>query len=150
MMDSGSDSRTSGSLYAFLVQRPVATVMATAAVVVFGTVSYANLSLNLMPDLDYPTITVRTEFDGAAPEEVETQVSVPLEETLSTLPGLVSLQSVSRAGVSEVMVEFEWDSDMSDLSQTVRERLGVFALPKDVGRPLVLRYDPSLDPILRL
>jgi len=150
MMDSGSDSRPAGSLYAFLVQRPVATVMATAAVVVFGAVSYANLPLNLMPDLDYPTITVRTEFDGAAPEEVETQVSVLLEEALSTMPGLVSLQSVSRAGVSEVMVEFEWDSDMSDLSQTVRERLGVFALPKGVGRPLVLRYDPGLDPILRL
>jgi HAE1 family hydrophobic/amphiphilic exporter-1 len=124
--------------------------MGFLAAVVFGLVSYTNLPLNLMPDLDYPTLTVRTEFEGAAPGEVETQVSRPLEEALSTVPGLVSLESISRAGVSDVILEFEWNSDMADLAQAVRERLGLLELPDEAKRPLVLRYDPNLDPILRL
>ncbi len=139
-----------GGLYGALVRRPVAAIMAFSAAVVFGLVSYANLPLNLMPDLDYPTLTVRTEFAGAAPGEVETQVSRPLEEALSTVPGLVTLESISRAGISDVVLEFDWDTDMSDVSQAVRERLGLIDLPDDVKRPLVLRYDPNLDPILRL
>ena len=133
-----------------LVGRPVATIMGFLAAVVFGLVSYTNLPLNLMPDLDYPTLTVRTEFEGAAPGEVETQVSRPLEESLSTVPGLVSLESISRAGVSDVVLEFEWNSDMAGLAQAVRERLGLLTLPDEAKRPLVLRYDPNLDPILRL
>ena len=140
----------SGGLYGGLVRRPVAAIMAFSAAVVFGLVSYANLPLNLMPDLDYPTLTVRTEFAGAAPGEVETQVSRPLEETLSTVPGLVTLESISRAGISDVILEFDWDTDMSDVSQAVRERLGLIDLPDEVKRPLVLRYDPNLDPILRI
>ena len=139
-----------GSVYSALVRRPVATLMACLAAVVFGLVSYTNLPLNLMPDLDYPTLTVRTEFPGAAPAEVEKYVSEELEEELSTVPGLVSYESISRAGLSDVVLEFEWDTDMSEVSQAVRERLGLIDLIDEARRPLVLRYDPNLDPILRL
>ena len=135
---------------ATLVRRPVATIMAVLAAVVFGAVSYTNLPLNLMPDLDYPTITVRTEYPGAAPAEVEKYVSEQIEESLSTVPGLVSIESTSRAGLSDVVLEFEWDTDMSEVSQGVRERLGLLTLVEEATRPLVLRYDPNLDPILRL
>ncbi len=138
------------SIYEVLVGRPVATVMGFLAAVVFGFVSYQSLPLNLMPDLDYPTLTVRTEYPGAAPGEVESQVSRPIEESLSTVPGLASLESISRAGMSDVVLEFDWDSDMSDLSQAVRERLALLNLGEEVGRPLVLRYDPELDPMLRI
>jgi HAE1 family hydrophobic/amphiphilic exporter-1 len=124
--------------------------MACLAAMVFGLVSYTNLPLNLMPDLDYPTITVRTEFEGAAPAEVEKYVSEQLEEELSTVPGLVSYESISRAGLSDVILEFEWDTDMGEVSQAVRERLGLIDLVDEARRPLVLRYDPNLDPILRL
>ena len=144
------DTPPSSSIYGILVGRPVATIMAFLAAVVFGLVSYQSLPLNLMPDLDYPTLTVRTEYAGAAPGEVETQVSRTIEESLSTVPGLSSLESVSRAGVSDVVLEFDWDSDMTDLSQAVRERLALLDLGDEVGRPLVLRYDPELDPMLRL
>ncbi len=137
-------------LTAILVSRPVTAIMASLAAAVFGLVSYANLSLNLMPDLSYPSITVRTEFPGAAPQEVETLVSRPIEVSLSTVPGLVALESRSRAGGSDVLLEFEWTSEMNEVAQAVRERLGVLGLPDEVKRPLVLRYDPSLDPILRL
>ena len=124
--------------------------MACLAAVVFGAVSYSNLPLNLMPDLDYPTITVRTEYPGAAPAEVESYVSEQIEESLSTVPGLASIESVSRAGLSDVILEFEWDTDMSEVSQAVRERLGLVDLIEEANRPLVLRYDPNLDPIVRL
>ena len=145
-----SDETGSRSIYEILVQRPVATIMGFLAAVVFGLVSYQNLPLNLMPDLDYPTLTVRTEYPGAAPGEVESQVSRPIEESLSTVPGLASLESISRAGMSDVILEFDWDSDMTDLSQAVRERLALLDLGDEVGRPLVLRYDPELDPMLRI
>ena len=137
-------------LYASLVRRPVATVMAFVAALVFGAVSYTNLPLNLMPDLDYPTLTVRTEFPGAAPGEVETYVSRVLEESLSTVPGLSRIESISRAGLSDVILEFEWNTPMDESAQVVRERLGLVGLQDEVRRPLVLRFDPNLEPILRL
>lgn len=136
--------------YDQVVRHPIAVVMVTIAVMVFGLVSYAKLPLNLMPDISYPTLTVRTEYSGAAPEEVENQVSRPIEEALSTVEGLVEIESRSRAGVSDVVLEFDWDTSMNGASQDVRERLQTTFLPDGVGRPLILRYDPSLDPILRV
>jgi HAE1 family hydrophobic/amphiphilic exporter-1 len=136
--------------YRWIVEHPVAVWMIAVAVVVFGLVSYAQLPLNLMPDISYPTLTVRTEYAGAAPEEVESQVSRPLEEALSTVEGLVEIESRSRAGISDVVLEFDWDTPMNGASQDVRERLQTTFLPDGAGRPLILRYDPSLDPILRI
>lgn len=124
--------------------------MITIAVVVFGFVGLAQLPLDLMPDISYPTVTVRTEYDGAAPEEVEAQVSRPIEEALSTVEGIVSIESRSRAGISDVVLEFGWGTSMGGAMQDVRERLQVTFLPEGVPRPLILRYDPSLSPILRL
>ena len=138
------------SVIELVVRRPVATLMITIAFAVFGLVSYGRLPLSLMPDLSYPTITVRTEVPGYAPEEVESQVSRPVEEALATTEGLQELESRSRAGMSDVVLEFSWGTDMDDAAQSIRERLQVTFLPSDASRPLILRYDPSLDPILRI
>ncbi len=133
-----------------LVRRPVAVTMVFLAAVVFGFVSYQRLPVELMPDVSYPTITVRTSFEGAAPQEVEAQVSRPIEAQLATLDGLARLESRSRAGQSDVVLGFTWGTDMSDASQAVREKLQTIFLPEGTERPLILRYDPSLDPFLRL
>ncbi len=138
------------AFYRWVVVHPVAVWMLTAAVVVFGYVSLVQLPLDLMPDISYPTVTVRTEYDGAAPEEVETQVSRPIEEALSTVEGVVSIESRSRAGISDVVLEFDWDTSMGAAMQDVRERMQTTFLPDGVPRPLILRYDPSLAPILRV
>jgi HAE1 family hydrophobic/amphiphilic exporter-1 len=138
------------SLFEQVVRRPVATWMIAIAVAVFGFVSYERLPLNLMPDLSYPSVTVRTEVAGYAPEEVESQISRPVEEALATTQGLAELESRSRAGVSDVVLEFRWGTDMDRASQDIRERLQTTFLPQDASRPLILRYDPSLDPILRI
>ncbi|MFH1007720.1 MAG: efflux RND transporter permease subunit [Candidatus Latescibacterota bacterium] len=129
--------------------RPVAILMIVIAVVVFGLVSYQRLSLNLMPDISYPTLTVRTEYPGAAPEEVEHTISRPIEQALGVVNQLVSIQSISKAGLSDVILEFEWGTDMNFATQDVREKLDYFYV-EDAERPLILRYDPTMDPIMRL
>jgi hydrophobic/amphiphilic exporter-1 (mainly G- bacteria), HAE1 family len=134
----------------WVVRRPVATWMITIALFVFGTVSYKRLPLNLMPDLSYPTVTIRTEADGYAPEEVEEQISRRIEEAVATTQGIAKLESRSRAGRSEVLLSFKWGSDINQSIQDARERLQRVFFEEDVRRPLILRYDPSLDPILRL
>lgn len=140
----------SHGLLAGLVARPVAVTMVFLAAIVFGLVSFQRLPIELMPELGYPTLTVRTAWDGAAPQEVEQQISRPIEQNLATLDGLVSLQSRSRAGSSDVVLGFDWDADLAEASQSVREQLQTTFLPDDADRPLILRYDPSMEPFLRL
>ncbi|CAM2067496.1 Efflux RND transporter permease subunit [Sulfidibacter corallicola] len=131
-------------------QRPVAVVMIFLAATVFGYFSIGRLPLTLMPELSYPTLTVRTEYPGAAPEEVENDVSRPIEEALSVLGGLNQISSTSRSGVGDVVLEFVWGTDMSEATQNVLEKLDLVFLPDDAERPLILHFDPSLDPIMEL
>lgn len=141
--------RAARSTYAFTTRRPVAILMAVMAVCVFGWVSYKRLALTLMPDISYPTLTVRTEYPGTAPEEIENLISRPLEQELGVVPRLVRINSISKAGQSDVILEFAWDADMNSVAQDIREKVDRVRLPDAAERPLLLRYDPSLDPILR-
>ena len=135
---------------AFIATRPVAIMMFFVALAVFGLVSLAKLPVDLLPEISYPTLTVRTTYAGAAPEDVEDRISVRVQEQLSTLPGLVRTSSVSRAGFSDVLLEFDWGTNMTFAVQEVRDRLdGVFLPRRGGASPLILRYDPNLDPILR-
>jgi HAE1 family hydrophobic/amphiphilic exporter-1 len=138
--------------FRFTTTRPVAVLMVFLAVMVFGGFSIRLLPLNLMPDISYPKLTVRTEYPGAAPGEVENNVSRPLEEVLGVVTGLTRVESVSRAGYSDVILEFAWDSDMDEANQDVLEILDAIqpSLPDGVEQPLILRYDPTLDPVLTL
>ena len=134
----------------FAARRPVAVGVVFLAAVLFGWLSYFQLPVNLMPELTYPTLTVRTEFPGAAPEEVENEVSRPIEEELGVIGGLERISSISRAGVSDVVLEFQWDTPVADAVQDTLERLDQVFLPDEAERPLVLRFDPSLDPVIEL
>ncbi|MEK7727986.1 MAG: efflux RND transporter permease subunit, partial [candidate division KSB1 bacterium] len=136
--------------YRFTTTRPVAIFMIIVAVCVFGIVSFDQLALNLMPDISYPSLTVRTEYPGTAPEEIETTISRPLEQQLGVVGKLVSISSISKAGFSDIILEFTWDTDMNEAIQDVREKLDQVFLPPEAKRPLILRYDPTLDPILRM
>ncbi|MEA2064141.1 MAG: efflux RND transporter permease subunit, partial [Gemmatimonadota bacterium] len=138
------------SFFAFTTTRPVAITMVVIAVAVFGLVSYQRLSLSLMPDISYPSITVRTEYPGTAPEEIETVISRPIEQALGIVSGLVSISSISRAGISDVVLEFSWDTDLDDAISQIREKLDRLYFQPEIKKPLILRYDPSLDPIVRL
>jgi len=134
----------------FVTERPVAISMLMLSMVVFGLVSFFKLRVDLLPEISYPTLTVRTSWPGAAPEDIEERVSERIQEALSTLAHLVRSTSVSRAGVSDVVLDFDWGTPMSFAVQEVRERLDGVFLPRGAERPLILRYDPNLDPILRI
>ncbi|MEJ2635973.1 MAG: efflux RND transporter permease subunit [Calditrichia bacterium] len=138
------------SFFKFTTTRPVAIFMIVIGIMVFGWLSYNQLSLNLMPDISYPSLTVRTEYPGTAPEEVETTISRPVEEALGVVSNLVSISSVSKAGQSDVILEYNWNTNMDDAIGEVREKLDLVFLPEDSKKPMILRYDPSLDPIIRL
>jgi hydrophobic/amphiphilic exporter-1 (mainly G- bacteria), HAE1 family len=128
----------------------VTIIMCTAAIALFGLVSLSRLNLNLLPDLSYPTLTIRTELPGAAPLELETLVSRPVEEAVSIIRNVRQVRSVSRSGQSDVTLEFLWGTDMDLAGIDVREKLDLLQLPLEAKRPLLLRFDPSSEPVMRL
>jgi len=138
------------TLAEFAIRRRVTIAMATLAVTLFGFVSLTRLKVNLLPDLSYPTLTIRTELPGVAPLEVENLISRPIEEAAGIVRNVRSVRSVSRSGQSDVVLEFSWGTDMDFAGIEVRERLDLLQLPIEALRPLLLRFDPSSEPILRL
>jgi len=116
----------------------------------FGLVGFSRLAVSLLPDLSYPTLTVRTENPGAAPAEIEQLISKPIEASVGVVKGIRKVHSISKAGKSDVVIEFEWGVAMNFATQNVREKLDIIALPKDVNKPIILRFNPALDPIIRL
>ncbi|MGB5626443.1 MAG: efflux RND transporter permease subunit, partial [Woeseiaceae bacterium] len=131
-------------------ERRVTIVMLMVAIVLFGMVSLSRLKLNLLPDISYPTLTVRTELTGAAPVEVENLLTKPIEESIGVVRNVRLVRSVSRSGQSDVTVEFLWGTDMDIAGIDVREKLDILSLPLEAERPLLLRFDPSSEPIMRL
>ncbi|MCW9709190.1 efflux RND transporter permease subunit [Fodinibius salsisoli] len=133
----------------FSIRRKVTVAMFTLGIILFGFVSLSRLNINLLPELSYPTLTVRTEFEGAAPAEVENLVSKPVEEALGVVKNVQQVRSISRSEQSDVTLEFAWGTDMDFASIDVREKLDALQLPLEVDRPVILRFDPTLDPIMR-
>jgi len=132
------------------IHRPVTVFMFFLAVILFGIVSLGRLSLNLLPDISYPSLTIQTDYEDAAPEEIESLLTRPIEENVGVAAGLTRISSVSRPGQSEVVLEFVWDTNMDFASMDVREKLDTITFPEDAEKPVILRFDPSYDPILRL
>jgi HAE1 family hydrophobic/amphiphilic exporter-1 len=130
-------------------RRRVTVAMFTIAVLLFGLVAQSRLKINLLPDLSYPTLTIRTEYTGAAPAEMENLITKPIEEVVGVVKNVQTVRSVSRSGQSDVTLEFAWGTSMDFASLDVREKLDALVLPLEAKRPLILRFDPSLDPIMR-
>lgn len=137
-------------LVQFSISRPVTITMFMVAAVIFGYVAFDRLPINLLPDISYPTLTIRTEYEGTAPGEIEYLISKPIEETVGVVSGVVRTSSISRPGMSDVIIEFEWNTNMDFASLDVREKLDMLNLPRDSQPPILLRFDPSLDPIMRV
>jgi HAE1 family hydrophobic/amphiphilic exporter-1 len=131
------------------IRRRVTISMFTLAILLFGFVSFFRLKINLLPDLTYPTLTIRTEYTGAAPAEIENLITKPIEEALGVVKNVQQVRSISRAGQSDVLLEFAWGTNMDYASLDVREKLDVLQLPLEAEKPIILRFDPSLDPIMR-
>ncbi len=143
---------TSGgfSLVEFATRRRVTIAMMTLTLVLFGLIALSGLKVNLLPDLSYPTLTVRTDYTGAAPTEIETLISQPAEEALGVVKGLRKLKSISRTGQSDVVLEFAWGTDMDQASLDVRDKMEALQFPLEAKPPVLLRFNPSTQPIMRL
>jgi len=131
-------------------RRRVTVGMVTLTLVLFGLIALSGLKVNLLPDLSYPTLTVRTEYEGAAPLEMENLVSQPVEEAIGVVKNLRKIHSVSRTGQSDVILEFAWGTNMDQAGLDVRDKLDILQLPLEAKKPVLLRFNPSTDPIIRL
>lgn len=131
-------------------ERRVTIVMMMTAIVLFGMVSLSRLNLNLLPDISYPTLTVRVELTGAAPAEIENLLAKPIEEAVGVVRNVRLVRSVSRSGQADITIEFLWGTDMDMAGIDIREKLDILLLPLEASRPLLLRFDPSSEPIVRL
>lgn len=138
------------SIAAFSIKRRVTVLMATIGVFVLGFFSLNKLELKLLPEISYPSLTIQTELEGAPPEEIEDLVSRPIEEALGTVSKLLQITSISRAGISDVIVEFQWETPMDKALMDVREKIDTVVLPDTADRPRILRYNPETEPILTI
>lgn len=134
----------------FSINHPVSVFMFTMAALIFGFISYSKLTLNLLPTITYPTLTIKTEYAGTAPSEIEHIISKPIEEAVGVVDNVVRISSVSRAELSEVTVEFGWNTNMDFATLKVREKLDLLNLPVNVQKPIILRYNPNTEPIMKL
>ncbi|MEO1022421.1 MAG: efflux RND transporter permease subunit [Bacteroidota bacterium] len=133
----------------FSTKRKVTVAMFTVAILLFGIVSLTRLNVNLLPDLSYPTLTIRTEFEGAAPLEIENLITKPIEEAVGVVKGVRQIRSISKSGQSDVVLEFVWGTEMDFANLDVISKLDAVQLPLQATKPVTLRFDPTLDPIIR-
>ncbi|MEZ6194590.1 MAG: efflux RND transporter permease subunit [Planctomycetota bacterium] len=134
----------------FSVRRPIFTTMATLVVVILGAFSLSRLRIDLLPAIELPNLTVRTEYEGASPEVVERLVTQIIEEIVGTVPGVKEMTSVSSEGASRVRVTFVWGTDLDTAAQDVQVRIEneMDELPDDVGRPRVSKFDVAAFPVV--
>lgn len=137
------------SLSTTALRRPVATISATLALILLGAVSLGKMPVSLLPDVALPVLTVRTVYDGAAPEEVSRFIAEPIEKAIGNTPGMVEMRSVSRNGEGTTTLRFSWGTDMPKTVLAVREKLDNArnALPSTAARPTLLTSDPGERPI---
>ncbi len=126
--------------------------MLVLAVVLLGSISYARLPIDLLPEVSFPRLVVYTGYPNVAPAEIERLVTEPIEQQAAAVPGVEKVTSVSQEGVSLVTLRFSWGSDMDFATLNVRERLDNIRdlLPETAERPTILRVDPQAEPILTI
>ena len=134
------------------IRRPVFAAMLILALVVVGATAYRDLGVDRLPSVDLPTVTVRTSLPGASPEEVETEISQPIEEAVNSIEGIEELRSISGQGQSIVLVTFSLDRSIDAAAQDVRDRVAaaIRRLPDDAETPIVSKFDNDSTPVLTL
>jgi hydrophobe/amphiphile efflux-1 (HAE1) family protein len=132
------------------VKRPVFATVLILFITVIGAVGYFQLGIDRFPKVDFPTIAIVTRLPGAAPSEVETEITDKIEEAVNTIGGIDELRSTSSEGVSQVFVTFTLDKDVDVAAEEVRDHVGriVPLLPKDIDSPVVSKMDPDATPVL--
>ena len=136
----------------FSVRRPVFTTMVTLIVVILGAFSLTRLQIDLLPNIELPTVTVRTEYEGASPEVMERLVTQIVEEIVGTVPGVEEMTSQSSEGASTVRVTFGWGTDIDTAALDVQSKIQdeISELPEDIVRPRISKFDVASYPVVVL
>lgn len=134
------------------VKRPVTTLMMVFIILTLGFVAFTKLQVDLYPEIEVPVAIVTTDYSGVGPEEIETLITKPLEQGLSTVSNIKSVSSTSSEGNSIVVVEFNYGTDMDFASLEMREKVDLVKgrLPDDAGSPMVIKIDPNAFPVLQI
>ncbi|WP_018924089.1 efflux RND transporter permease subunit [Salsuginibacillus kocurii] len=137
-------------LSSFSINRPKFTIVIMLVLLILGLVSLTRLPLQLFPDVEAPVAAVATSYEGAGPEEVVNDVTEVLEEDLSTISGLNDMTSQSSEGSSIVILEFDWDTSISDVETEIVSTITQSDLPEDAGQPSFIEFDPSMFPSMQI
>lgn len=134
----------------FSVKRKVTASMIAMILVVIGLIAFSRLGLDFFPDLEYPTVSVITTYRGASSEDIEKTITQPLEQVVSSVSGVKKVTSQSSEGVSVLMVEFEWGTNLDFAAQDIRDQIGLYRnfLPTDASNPLVVKFNLSQFPVV--
>ena len=140
------------SLYSSSVKRPVTTILIFVAVVIIGLFSLQKLPIDLYPDIETNTIMVMTSYQGASAEDIEQNVTRPLENTLNSVEHLKHITSNSKENISIVTLEFEYGYDIDVLTNDVRDKLNMVSsmLPDDANTPILFKFSSDMIPIVLL
>ena len=140
------------SIYESAVKKPIMTSLCFLAIALFGLFSFSKLPIDLMPDIETNTIMVFTYYNGASAEDIENNVTRPLENTLNSVEHLKHISSDSRENVSVITLEFEFGYDIDDLTNDVRDKLDMVAssLPDDANNPIIFKFSTDMIPIMML
>jgi len=132
------------------INRPILTSVIFLVIIVLGVVSFSRLSIDLMPEITYPTISVVSDYGNVGPQEMEELITRPLEETLAAVQGVEEITSTSSEGRSVVRCSFAWGTDLDVASNDIRDRLDrtLGRLPEDMERPMIRKFDISATPIM--
>lgn len=134
----------------FSVRRKVTASMIAMILVVIGLIAFSRLGLDFFPDLEYPTVSVITTYRGASSEDIEKTITEPLEQVVSSVSGVKKVTSQSSEGVSVLMVEFEWGTNLDFAAQDIRDQIGLYRnfLPTNASNPLVVKFNLSQFPVV--
>lgn len=140
------------SLPEFSIRRPVTILMCSLVAILLGAISFVRLPVDLMPEITYPTLSVRAEYPGVAPEEMENLVARPLEEAFAAAPGVEKITSTSTEGSVNVRVNFVHGTNLDEAANELRSRLDRRrgSLPEDMPPPILYKFDVSQFPIMFL
>ncbi|MCK5062239.1 efflux RND transporter permease subunit [Candidatus Parcubacteria bacterium] len=134
----------------FSVDKPVTITMMVLIIVVFGFISFSRLGLDMLPDIEFPVVSVITSYPGVTSEDIEDVLTKPIEDALAAVKDVKIIKSVSQEGVSMVMVEFNSGTNVDFAAQNIRDKLGLIEdyLPPDANKPLVVKMDVGAMPVL--
>ncbi|WP_394886535.1 efflux RND transporter permease subunit [Clostridium butyricum] len=134
------------------VKRPLTIIMVFLVVLMFGGIGYSKMPANLMPDIDVPVALVMTQWSGAGPEDIDDQISEPIEKSLSSISNVKTTVSKSSEGVSMVVAQFEYGTDVDEKLNDIRSKIDTvkMTLPDDVDTPSILKMDMNAQAIAQI